>query len=74
MLFSKENLSHKYADSRRGILDSTAWRIVRCTFPGGGRVDILHLLSLNRPVLLNRVGFMGVLRLKQVIKFHYLAS
>ena len=22
-LFSKENLSHKYADSRRGILDST---------------------------------------------------
>ena len=42
--------------------------------PQGGGVDIPHLFSLNRHVLLNRVGFMGVLRLKKVIKFHYLAS
>ena len=42
--------------------------------PQGGGVDIRHLFSLNRHVLLNRVGFMGVLSPKRFIKFHYLAS
>ena len=42
--------------------------------PQGGGVDILHLFSLNRHVLLNRVGFMGVVSPKQFIKFHYFAS
>ena len=42
--------------------------------PQGGGVDILHLFSPNRHVPLNRVGFMGVLCLKQVIKFHHILN
>ena len=35
MLFSKEYLSHKYADRRMGVLDSSVCRILTCTFPRG---------------------------------------
>ena len=35
MLFSKEYLSHGYADRRMGILDSSVWRILTFTFPRG---------------------------------------
>ena len=45
-----------------------------CMINQGGGVDIFHFFSPNRHVLLNRAGFMGVLSLKQFIKFHYLAS
>ena len=66
MLFSKEYLSHGYADRRMGVLDSSVWRILMCTFTRGGwRVDIPHL---------GFGGGGGVLSLKQVIQFHHLAS
>ena len=62
--FLKEYLSHGYVDRRRGVLDSTVWRIYWGVHSPGGRVHIPHL----------GCGGRGGLSLKQVTQFHYLAS